>query len=84
MKSENPTDTELKKQTLLWLKKAEEKISNIKKNKDKTNYILKNAQCYIKDANYFLEKKDYIRSFEAIIWVWAFLEIGENCNLLLF
>ena len=83
MKSDNSTDEELKNQTLKWLKKAEEKLSRVEK-KDDAEYIVKNAQCYIKDANYFLGQKDFVRSFEAVIWAWAFLEIGQNCGLVLF
>ena len=84
MKSENTTDIELKTQTLKWLKKAQEKISRIEKNNDKSNYIVQNARCYIKDTDYFLKQKDYLRSFEAVIWAWAFLEIGQNCKQLSF
>ena len=83
MVSENSTDKKLKKETLKWLKKAEDKLTKVKK-KDNTDYIVKNAQCYINDANYFLEQKDFIRGFEAVIWAWAFLEISQNCGLVLF
>ncbi|PKM91965.1 MAG: DUF357 domain-containing protein, partial [Euryarchaeota archaeon HGW-Euryarchaeota-1] len=27
---------------------------------------------------YFLEKGDFVRAFEAIIWAWAWIEIGEK------
>ncbi|MCK5234032.1 MAG: DUF357 domain-containing protein, partial [Candidatus Aenigmarchaeota archaeon] len=30
------------------------------------------------DTNHFLEKKDYVRAFEAVVWAWAWLEIGKE------
>ena len=44
--------------------------------------FLKNIDAYISDSAHFLEKKDLIRSFEAIIWAWSWLEIGIELKIL--
>ena len=45
--------------------------------------IIKNIRAYISDADYFTyKKKDYVLGFEAIIWAWAWLEIGKHIGIL--
>ena len=71
---------ELVEQTNYWLKKLENlKIEAKSKDGDE---IKRNAQAYISDAHYFLEKEDYVRAFEAVIWAWAWVEIGEKLDIL--
>ncbi|OYT34898.1 MAG: hypothetical protein B6U87_01260 [Candidatus Aenigmarchaeota archaeon ex4484_52] len=77
MYSKNNTEIELESQTIKWLKKAKKKLEEHKNKKNQKKFIIKNADCYIKDTYYFLEQNDYIRGFESIIWAWALLEIGE-------
>lgn len=36
---------------------------------------------YYDDGNYFLEKEDYIRAFEAFIIAWAYLDIGLKLGM---
>ncbi len=68
------TDEKLKKETEKWKERLEDiKIEPL--DKDGRAFV-KNINAYIKDTDYFMEKKDYIRAFEAIIWAWAWLEIG--------
>ena len=74
------TKEELKKETEKWLGKLE-KISFSAKD-EKGKEFKKNIEAYIKDSRHFLEKGDFIRAFEAIIWAWAFLEISGDLKIL--
>jgi hypothetical protein len=38
--------------------------------------MLENARAYFSDSAHFLARSDLVRSFECLIWGWAFLEIG--------
>jgi uncharacterized protein len=66
-------------ETQKWLKKIE--ALNIEAKTDKGKEHKANIEAYIKDSKYFLEKKDYVRAFEAVIWAWAFLEISKDLEL---
>lgn len=65
-------ETDLREETLKWLGKAEDLFSDISGNER----FLENISAYISDSRYFLEKGDLIRAFEAVIWAWAWMEIG--------
>ena len=65
-----------------WTKKAKEKRKNLKLLDDSKQIMIKNIDAYIKDSDYFLQKNDLVRSFEAIIWSWAWLEILEEFEII--
>jgi hypothetical protein len=44
--------------------------------------FIENINAYLSDARYFLMKNDLIRAFEAVVWAWAWLEIGERTGLI--
>lgn len=67
-------EKELKKETEKWLSKIAVERSKIKTEND----FLKNIDAYISDSRSFLKKDDLIRAFEAVIWAWAWLEIGRD------
>jgi len=70
----------LRSETEKWLKKIKkEKIELLDKNKKDFE---KNIRSYISDSEHFLEKKDLIRAFEAVVWAWAWLEIGRELGVL--
>jgi len=75
-------EKQLKSETEKWLKKAKEKRSKVvlldKTKKD----MIKNIDAYISDSQYFMKKGDFIRSFEAIIWSWAIIELGLEFGIL--
>ena len=71
-------EEDLRAETVKWQKKAEdlyEKVSG-------DGGFLENVSAYIRDCQYFLEKGDLIRAFEAVIWAWAWMEIGLEKGLL--
>jgi len=71
-------EEDLQMETLKWLEKAEALYCQISGDE----HFLENVSAYIRDSHYFLEKKDLIRAFEAVIWAWAWMEIGLEKDLL--
>ncbi len=62
----------LKAETKKWMDKLEEKLKIISGDRA----FLENINAYLKDSKYFFDKGDFVRSFEAVVWSWAWLEIG--------
>ena len=75
---ESGLDENLRVETLKWLEKAE--VLSCQVSGDE--HFLENVSAYIRDSHYFLEKGDLIRAFEAVIWAWAWMEIGLEKGLL--
>ena len=71
-------EEDLQMETLKWLEKAEALYCQVSGDE----HFLENVSAYIRDSHYFLEKKDLIRAFEAVIWAWAWMEIGLEKDLL--
>jgi hypothetical protein len=69
---------ELKRETQKWLNRAEKLFDRISGERK----ILENISAYISDSKYFLEKGDLVRAFEAVIWAWAWMEIGLEMDIL--
>ena len=65
----------LEEETTRWAARIKESMNGVKAVKGK-EYLVKNIEAYISDSSYFRKKGDMVRSFEAIIWAWAWLEIG--------
>jgi len=43
--------------------------------------ILELAKAYYKDSKHFLDKKDFIRAFEAVIISWAYIDSGLHLGV---
>ena len=71
-------EEDLQMETLKWLEKAEALYCQVSGDE----HFLENVSAYIRDSHYFLEKKDLIRAFVAVIWAWAWMEIGLEKDLL--
>jgi hypothetical protein len=65
-------ETGLREETLKWLNRAEDLFREI----SGEERFRENIASYIYDSKYFLGKGDLIRAFEAVIWAWAWMEIG--------
>ncbi|MFH1445773.1 MAG: DUF357 domain-containing protein [Nanoarchaeota archaeon] len=76
----NSTKEELKKETLKWLKKLEKETRGIKStgrlDEQHIKSVIKNMNAYMQDCYYFMDKDDWIRAFEAVIYAWG---IYESC-----
>ena len=64
-----------------WQGKLEEVLKDLTPTSPQTDRYFENMKAYLKDSNHFIEKGDYIRAFEAVIWAWAWYEIGQNEGL---
>ena len=64
-----------------WLSRIEGVHPRLSAGSEKGESILKNISAYISDSKHFLEEGDYVNSFEAVIWAWAWYEIGRDLGL---
>ena len=71
-------EDDLEKETLKWLVRAKELFGTI----EGDERFLENISAYLRDSKYFLDKGDLIRAFEAVIWAWAWMEIGLDTKAL--
>ena len=69
------TEEQLKKEIEKWSAKLKEQIKDMQADND---YFTKNIIAYAQDSAHFKEKGDLVRSFEAIVWAWAFYNIGKE------
>lgn len=69
-------EKDLREETKKWLGKLE--LLKIHPKDKKGEEFLSNINAYISDSKYFLEKEDLIRAFEAVVWAWAWYEIGRD------
>lgn len=58
------------------IEKMKEVFENIKILDNSGTEIYNLALSYFKDSEYFLEKEDFIRSFESIVISWAYIDAG--------
>lgn len=73
--------TELREETEKWLQRIKEKRSSVILRDEKAKEHLKNLDAYISDSQHFLEKGDFIKAFEAVVWAWAILDMLEKLEL---
>ena len=71
-------EEDLRAETVKWQKKAEDLYGKVSGDGE----FLENVSAYIRDCQYFQENGDLIRAFEAVIWAWAWMEIGLQKGLL--
>jgi hypothetical protein len=71
----------LRKETEKWLGRIEEERKKITAEKSRENFI-RNIDAYISDSRHFLANGDLIRAFEAVIWAYAWLEIGKELGVI--
>lgn len=63
------------------IKKMEDVFKNIKIIDNKGLELYNLALSYFNDSKYFLDKKDFVRSFEAIIISWTYIDSGLHLKL---
>jgi len=71
-------EDDLRDETLKWLKKAEALFAKTRGDER----FCQNISAYLQDSRYFLGQGDLIRAFEAVVWAWAWMEIGLEMALL--
>ncbi len=75
-------EKQLIEETNKWHKKAAETLKSTKAVDRKGEEFLTNINAYMSDTNHFLDKKDYVRAFEAVVWAWAWIEIGKEIGVI--
>lgn len=70
----NETDRKLEKETEKWLDKLNQKLEGLNTDLDEMD----NVYAYRDDTKHFLEKNDYIRAWESIIYAWGIFETLER------
>jgi hypothetical protein len=71
----------MREEILKMHEKIEPLIGKIEVKDEKGEEMLENMKAYIADSKHFLNKKNYVKSFEAIVWAWAILEICEELGV---
>jgi len=73
---------ELIKETEKWAAKIGKEMESVRLMDSGKKDLLENIRAYIKDSKYFEEKGDPVRSFEAIVWAWAWLSVLKELGIL--
>ena len=76
------TEEDLAIETEKWLRKALVEVETVSPRGDEGERFLSNIRAYLSDSQHFSEKGDPIRAFEAVIWAWAWIEIGLEVGIL--
>jgi hypothetical protein len=80
------TEIELRRQTMKWLRKLEKEIKHIestgKLGKPEFKSLTTNMRAYVKDARHFIDKKDWVRAFEAVIYAYGILETCQRVGII--
>jgi hypothetical protein len=58
-----------------WTAKLKDVIGEMSADNE---YFTKNIIAYMNDSAHFRKQGDLVRSFEAIVWAWAFYTIGKE------
>lgn len=72
------TETELAEETEKWQEKLDGALDAATAVTDDGEDLLENAEAYLQDAQHFQEQDDLVRAFEAVVWGWSWVEIGEQ------
>jgi hypothetical protein len=62
-------------------RKIEPLVDKISVKDDRGEEMLTNMKAYIADSKHFLKAGNEVKSFEAIVWAWAILEICEELEV---
>ncbi|AOV95374.1 hypothetical protein AQV86_05660 [Nanohaloarchaea archaeon SG9] len=64
------TQEKLKQETEKWLERLDEELEGL----DRSVEQMENVLAYRDDTEHFLEQKDFVRAWEAVIYAWGILE----------
>lgn len=71
------TVAELQEETERWKEKLSNRLETVEAVDSEGKELLENAHAYHSDAAHFADD-DPVRAFEAVVWGWSWLEIGER------
>ena len=75
---EGSLEEDLLNETVKWQEKAESLFGQLSGDER----MLENISSYLSDSHHFLKQNDLIRALEAVIWAWAWMEIGLQKGVL--
>lgn len=75
-------EEDLRAETEKWLLRAEEALEAVSARGEEGERFRINVAAYLSDSRHFMEKGDLLRAFEAVIWAWAWIEIGLEVGVL--
>ena len=79
-KSRHFTDIKLRRETIKWLERLEKELRGMESTgklpKPQFRSLAENMRAYVKDARHFMDKQDWVRAFEAVIYAYG---IYETC-----
>jgi len=64
----------MKEETIKMIEKIEPLIDKIEANDKKGEEMMENMKAYVSDSKHFLKNKNYLKSFEAIVFAYGILE----------
>jgi hypothetical protein len=76
------TEKQLIEETIKWKARIEEELAKAEPKSERGKEFLSNISAYVKDSGSFMEKKDFVRAFEAVIWAWAIFETGKQAGFI--
>ncbi len=76
------TEQRLGDEIAKWASRMEKELADVEACGTKGMEFLGNIRAYASDSSHFRDKGDLVRSFEAIIWAWAWMEIGKDLGFL--
>ncbi len=76
-------EEDLRAETEKWLLRAEEALEAVSARGEEGERFRINVAAYLSDSRHFLAKGDLLRAFEAVIWAWAWIEIGQDVEMLI-
>ncbi len=67
---------QLRHEIAKWTDRLDAEIPKAKPRTARGEKFLENLRAYRSDSVHFLKNDDLVRSFESVVWAWAWLEIG--------
>jgi hypothetical protein len=74
------TARELAEETERWAQRLDEALDEAEPATEQGRSFLDNVEAYRCDADHFEAEEDRVRAFEAVVWAWAWLEIGARID----
>lgn len=65
-----------------WKGKLEKEIEQVQPKSEEGSEFMENIRAYYKDSKHFYQKGKLVESFEALVWAWSWLEIGQDYGFL--
>ena len=72
----------LKEETEKWLARIEDKTKQLKSVDERSQWAVENIKAYISDCKHFHKNKDFVRSFEAVVYAYGIYETALQSGLI--